>query len=177
MDKQLNALSAMCAGYFFGRWFVFGDSKEAAQMGAEALLWEALAEFSTATQIDKVGAGFETIMGWIAANSQQFSSETTRGEMFGIIEDEEGKKLVYVIKHKLDDELCRHHFNPAQMVKGWLSRGWLAKVEGERSTVKKTVGGNRVRCYVFEMDEGYEDFVPASDDDMPPEWKEQQQTF
>jgi uncharacterized protein (DUF927 family) len=180
-DKQLNALSTLGAADLFSSQYVFGESTEVAQVGTQAFVKEALHYFKSAAQIDKVAYGYETVMGWLSANSVQFNANTARsGEVLGVRDSEDGRSLVYVIKSVLDDELYRHGLSPAQMAQGWRERGWLTKTDAKHNTVKKVVGGNRVRCYVFQMDEGIdEDFIPVDDEmpaftdaDVPPENKQ-----
>ena len=168
-DKQVLSASILLAADKLADVVLFHDGK--------SLTVDEVKQFLvTKDQADVNARCYEWLCGYIASNPVRFEDDGNSGELWGKIEKEGDRELVYFIKTSFDKALATGGFSSGSFLT-WAKRKGLLKQNPSRPdklTVQRRFNGHLTGCVAVYMqsddqqkDDGLDGLVQVEDDDMP----------
>lgn len=118
---------------------------------------------ATKSQVSAHNRALKYLYDQVGVNIKKFKHETDyNGEVWGTVDDE----YIYIIKSQFDKMLEDKGYSSAAFL-SWAKDKGVIETEHGRNTMKKTVGGEYIRCVCIRKDMADRNFKPLPDDGYP----------
>lgn len=149
-DKQVLSASLLLAADKLADVLIFRDGRSLTVSDVRPYL-------ITQEQADINQRCYQYLVGWIASNQMRFSPDTqeNRGEPWGLLDAENGRDLVYIIRGTFEKAMSEAGFSAGAFLSWAKRRGLLKTKRADNNTIQKMIGGMRPTCVAI--------FLPGAD--------------